>query len=70
VAAEATSAMAPAVTPAAGEAKEAAIVRGMVEHLARLDEAGKLAGLFAPAKAAPAEVVETAQNEEGWTLGV
>ena len=70
VVAEATSAMAPLVAPAAGEGKETAILRGLVEHLARLDEAGKLAGLFAPAKAVPPEVLEAAQSEEGWTLGV
>jgi hypothetical protein len=70
VAAETTGAMAPPAAPAAGEVKEAAIVRAMVEHLARLDEAGKLAAMFGPAKDTPPEVIETAQTEEGWTLGV
>ena len=70
VAAEATPAMATPVALAAGEGKETAILRGLVEHLARLDEAGKLSGLFGPAKAIPPEVIEAAQGEEGWTLGV
>ncbi len=70
VAAETAGAMAPAAAPAAGEAKEAAIVRAMVEHLARLDEAGKLAAMFGPEKDTPPDVIETAQTQEGWTLGV
>ncbi len=70
VAAETAGAMAPPAAPAAGEAKEAAIVRAMVEHLARLDEAGKLAAMFGSAKDTPPEVIETAETEEGWTLGV
>ena len=70
VVAEASNATAPAATPATGEAKDAAIVRAMVEHLSRLDDAGKLAMMFGPAKAASAEVIEIVQTEEGWTLGV
>ncbi len=70
VAAEAADALAPPLQPAAGETKEAAILRAMVEHLARLDEAGKLATMFGPAKDTPPEVVASAQTEEGWTLGV
>ena len=68
VAAEASPTLATA-TPLAGESKESAAVRGMVEQLARLDEAGKLSGLFGHGKDVPADVVETAVREEGWTLG-
>jgi hypothetical protein len=70
LAAEASPTMAPPAAPAAGEGKEVAVLRGMVEHLARLDEAGKLGDLFAAAKTTAAEVVTTAECEEGWTLGV
>jgi hypothetical protein len=55
--------------PAQGEAKEAAQVRGVVEHLAKLDETGKLGALFAPAKDVPTEIALDAQAEEGWMLG-
>ncbi len=55
-------------TPAAGEVKDLAQVRALAEHFAKLDEAGKLAGLFAAPKAAD-EVIEAAQAEEGWILG-
>ncbi len=55
--------------PQAGETKEAAQVRAIAEHLARLDEAGTLGALFAPAKGAAADVVLDAENEEGWILG-
>jgi hypothetical protein len=55
-------------TPAAGEVKDLAQVRALAEHFAKLDEAGKLAALFAAPKAAD-EVVEAAQAEEGWILG-
>ena len=54
--------------PAAGEVKDLAQVRAQAEHFAKLDEAGKLAALFAGPKAAD-EVVEAAQSEEGWILG-
>ncbi len=69
VVAEASPSLGPAMAPAPGESKDAASLRSMVEQLARLDEAGKLAAMFAPAKDAAAAVVETAQAEEGWTLG-
>jgi hypothetical protein len=55
-------------TPAANEVKDLAQVRAQAEHFAKLDEAGKLAALFAGPKAAD-EVVEAAQAEEGWILG-
>ncbi|KRA59332.1 cobalamin biosynthesis protein CbiG [Caulobacter sp. Root655] len=56
-------------TPAAGEVKDAAQVRALAEHFAKLDEAGKLAALFGPSKDAPADVVRDAETEEGWILG-
>lgn len=55
-------------TPAPGEVKDLAQVRAQAEHFAKLDEAGKLAALFAAPKA-PDEVIEAAQAEEGWILG-
>jgi hypothetical protein len=55
--------------PAAGEVKDAAQVRALAEHFAKLDEAGKLAALFGPGKDAPAQVVRDAETEEGWILG-
>jgi hypothetical protein len=54
--------------PAAGEVKDLAQVRALAEHFAKLDEAGKLAALFAAPKASD-EVIEAAQAEEGWILG-
>ena len=54
---------------APGEVKDAALARGLAEHLARLDEAGKLGELFAPDKGAPPDVVLDAKREEGWILG-
>jgi len=56
--------------PQPGETKEAAQVRALAEHLARLDEAGTLGALFGPAKGAAADVVLDAEREEGWILGV
>jgi hypothetical protein len=56
-------------TPAAGEVKDAAQVRALAEHFAKLDEAGKLAALFGPSKDAPADVVADAETQEGWILG-
>jgi hypothetical protein len=55
-------------SPAAGEVKDLAQVRALAEHFAKLDEAGKLAALFAAPKASD-EVIEAAQAEEGWILG-
>ncbi len=56
--------------PMPRETKEAAAMRGLAEHFARLDEAGKLGPLFAPAKGADPAAIESAQREEGWMLGV
>jgi hypothetical protein len=52
-----------------GEVKDLTQVRGMAEHLAKLDEAGKLGVLFAPDKATAPDVIVDAQREEGWILG-
>ncbi len=51
-----------------GEVKDQAQVRGLCQHFARLDEAGKLAAAFGPAKDTAAEVVLDAEREEGWIL--
>jgi hypothetical protein len=55
--------------PLPGEVRDLTQVRGLAEHLAKLDEAGKLGGVFAPDKATPPDVVIDAQHEEGWILG-
>ncbi len=55
--------------PLAGEIKDQTQVRGMCEHLSRLDEAGKLGPAFAPAPDTAADVVLDAEREEGWILG-
>ncbi|MEP6967562.1 MAG: cobalamin biosynthesis protein CbiG [Pseudomonadota bacterium] len=52
-----------------GEVRDLTQVRALAEHFARLDEAGKLAALFAPAKGTAADVVIDAEREEGWILG-
>jgi hypothetical protein len=56
-------------TPAAGEVKDLAQVRGIAEHLARLDEQSRLSALFGPDKDTAADVVVEAHHEEGWILG-
>ena len=53
----------------AGEVRDLTQVRGLAEHLAKLDEAGKLAAQFGPDKATPLEIVAEAEREEGWILG-
>jgi hypothetical protein len=53
-----------------GEVRDMTQVRAVVEHFARLDEAGRVGELFAPAKDTAADVVLDAQREEGWILGV
>jgi hypothetical protein len=55
--------------PAPGEIKDAAQVRALAEHFAKLDEAGKLAALFGPPKGTAEDVVTAAETEEGWILG-
>jgi hypothetical protein len=55
--------------PLPGEVKDLAQVRTLAEHLARLDEQGKLGALFGPDKAIAPDVVKDAEREEGWILG-
>jgi len=55
--------------PVAGETRDLTQVRALAEHFAKLDEAGKLGALFAPAKSTAADVIVDAQHEEGWILG-
>jgi hypothetical protein len=57
------------VTPAPGEVKDLAQVRAMAEHFAKLDETGKLAGLFAAPSGLAPEPAAVAETEEGWILG-
>lgn len=54
---------------AGGELKETAQVRGLAEHLARLDEGGKLGAQFGPSRRLAPEVMRTVESEEGWALG-
>ena len=58
-----------AAKPAAGETKDQTELRAAAEHLARLDEAGKLAAAFAAPKGLSEAEAATAQSEEGWILG-
>jgi hypothetical protein len=55
--------------PAAGEVKDLAQVRGLAEHFAKLDEAGKLGAIFAAPKSLSEDAVVAAETEEGWILG-
>jgi hypothetical protein len=54
--------------PAPGETKDQTELRAAAEHLARLDEAGKLAAAFAAPKDLSEEDAATARTEEGWIL--
>ena len=54
--------------PATGETKEQTELRGAAEQLAKLDETGKLAALFAQPKDLSEPDAATAQGEEGWIL--
>ena len=58
-----------AAQPLPGEAREETQVRAAAEHFARLDDAGKLGAVFAPAKGTAADIVLDAEREEGWILG-
>jgi hypothetical protein len=51
------------------EPLDAAQVRTLAEHFARLDDQGRLADLFAPSKTATPEDVAAVEREEGWILG-
>jgi hypothetical protein len=55
--------------PLPGEVKDQSQVRTLCQHFARLDEAGKLAAAFGPAKDFPADAVVDVTHEEGWVLG-
>ena len=55
--------------PGAGEVKDLAQVRGLSEHFAKLDEAGKLGAIFAAPKGLSEEALASAETEEGWILG-
>jgi hypothetical protein len=55
--------------PGPGETKDQAEVRAIAEHLARLDDASKLAPLLAAPKGLTEADAAIAQNEEGWILG-
>ena len=57
------------VTPQPGETPDAAQVRSLCEHFARLDADGKLSAAFAPPPGAAPELVEAVETEEGWILG-
>ena len=54
--------------PAAVAGRDHTEVRGLAEHFAKLDEAGKLSAAFAAPKTAPPEQVEAVEREEGWVL--
>ena len=56
-------------SPLPGETKEAAHVRALAEHFAKLDETGALAALFGAPKGVEAQVVADVEGEEGWVLG-
>ncbi len=53
-----------------GETKAAATVRGVAEHLAKLDEAGKLGAAFAPPSGVSDSDKAVVESEEGWIFGV
>jgi hypothetical protein len=53
-----------------GEVKDLSQVRAIAEHFAALDEAGKLAAAFGPAKGTAEDAVASVVEEEGWILGV
>jgi len=52
-----------------GEIPDRAQVRALCEHFYKLDEAGKLATLFAAPKDASEDLIATVEREEGWILG-
>ncbi len=56
--------------PAPGEVKDAAQVRALAEHFAKLDEAGQAGRpVRAEQDRAPEDVVADAETQEGWILG-
>lgn len=56
-------------TPAAGEFKDQAAVRTAAEAIAALDDSGKLAAAFGPAKGVKDAQIAAVEGEEGWVLG-
>ena len=64
-----TSLQAAALEGADLSALSVAQVRAMAEHFAKLDETGKLAGLFAAPSGLAPEPAAVAETEEGWILG-
>ena len=54
--------------PPPGETRDAAQVRTLAEHFARLDETGKLGAIFAPPKGVADQIVIDVQSQEGWAL--
>jgi len=59
-----------AVSPVAGEPKDAAQVRSVARFFAASDRAGKLAALFAGDPSLTPEQRHRVETEEAWTLGV
>jgi len=59
-----------AVTPAAGEPKDAAQVRSVARFFAKRDRMGELAALFAGDPGLSREQRRRVEAEEAWTLGV
>ncbi len=57
------------IKAAPGEVKDLVQVRETAEHFAKLDEAGKLADLFAAPKGLDEAALVAAEREEGWILG-
>ena len=55
--------------PAAGESKDQTEVRAYAEQIAKLDDASKLAPMFAEPKGLAAAEADIARSEEGWILG-
>lgn len=53
-----------------GEVIDRAQVRGMSDHFAKLDEAGKLGPAFAPPPGTDPDLVALVEREEGWILGL
>ena len=58
------------VQPSVGEVKDAAQVRQTGRQFAELDQAGRLAGLFAGGRSLNATQRQLVEREEGWTLGI
>jgi hypothetical protein len=53
-----------------GEFRDQAMVRGVAEAIARMDDKGELATAFAPPKGMKAAQIAQVESEEGWMLGV